>query len=274
MSSISRRVCVIRCRRPAGCGGSPGSVTSIRSSASRASSSAASSSAVRPPSSSSSASRTSFAALPDRPALLGRQLADRAQRRGQLRLAAEVAHPQLLELGRLAAAAIAASASAADRSIEVSHRRPSYVRARTAPRSRPSPRSASRAVVADGCAPALAARSASGKPSPLGAHQQTRRGRRARARAASRSARRVEREPSCRRSSSSVARAGGRAKIEPMLARTALGEYGSAQPGPSTTGPSAERVRRADDRADVARVLDAVEVDRAGRPPGSAQRSR
>jgi hypothetical protein len=38
--------------------------------------------------------------LAERAALLGRQLADRAQRRGQLRLAAEVAHPQLLELSR------------------------------------------------------------------------------------------------------------------------------------------------------------------------------
>ena len=35
------------------------------------------------------------------------------------------------------------------------------------------------------------------------------------------------------------ARAGGRANSEPMLARTAFGENGSAQPGPSTTGPSA-----------------------------------
>jgi hypothetical protein len=37
--------------------------------------------------------------LAHRPALLGRQLADRAQRLGQLRLAAEVANPQLLQLG-------------------------------------------------------------------------------------------------------------------------------------------------------------------------------
>ena len=37
--------------------------------------------------------------LADGAALLGRQLADGAQRRGQLGLPAEVAHPQLLELG-------------------------------------------------------------------------------------------------------------------------------------------------------------------------------
>ena len=42
------------------------------------------------------------------------------------------------------------------------------------------------------------------------------------------------------------ARSGGRPKIEPMLARTAFGEKGSAQPGPSTTGPPrrASAVRR------------------------------
>ncbi len=39
-------------------------------------------------------------ALPTGPALLGRQLADRAQHAGQLGLAAEVADAQLLELGR------------------------------------------------------------------------------------------------------------------------------------------------------------------------------
>jgi len=32
---------------------------------------------------------------------------------------------------------------------------------------------------------------------------------------------------------------GGRAKSDPMLARVAFGPYGSAQSGPSTTGPSA-----------------------------------
>ena len=50
--------------------------------------------------------------LAHRPALLGRQLADRAERRGELRLAAEVAHAQLLELRRVPALrAMAASAS-------------------------------------------------------------------------------------------------------------------------------------------------------------------
>ena len=42
-----------------------------------------------------------------------------------------------------------------------------------------------------------------------------------------------------RRAASSVARAGGRSKIDPIDARTAFGEYGSAQPGPSTTVASA-----------------------------------
>src|SRR3954470_6196471 len=39
--------------------------------------------------------------------------------------------------------------------------------------------------------------------------------------------------------SAKPARAGGRAKIDPIEARTAFGEYGSAQPGPRITGPSA-----------------------------------
>ena len=63
------------------------------------------------------------------------------------------------------------------------------------------------------------------------------------------------------------------AKIEPMLARTAFGEKGSAQPGPSTTVPSSRACGGADDRADVAGVADAVQVD-AGRAAalGPAQR--
>ena len=69
------------------------------------------------------------------------------------------------------------------------------------------------------------------------------------------------------------ARSGGWAKSEPMLARTAFGENGSAQSGPSTTGAAEQRVGGADDRADVAGVGDAVQVDagRAG-PLGPAQR--
>ena len=73
--------------------------------------------------------------------------------------------------------------------------------------------------------------------------------------------------------SSTSARAGGWAKIEPMLARTAFGEKGSAQPGPSDDRAVEQGVGGADDRADVAGVADPVQVDagRAGRL-GPAQR--
>ena len=49
-----------------------------------------------------------------------------------------------------------------------------------------------------------------------------------------------------------------------MLARTAFGEKGSAQSGPSTTVPPISAARGADDRADVAGVADPVQID-AGR---------
>ncbi len=58
-----------------------------------------------------------------------------------------------------------------------------------------------------------------------------------------------------------AARATGTWKIAPMLARTAFGPYGSAQPGPSTTAGGAERERAAQHRADVAGVGDPVQVD-------------
>ena len=73
------------------------------------------------------------------------------------------------------------------------------------------------------------------------------------------------------------ARAGGRAKIEPMLARTAFGENGSAQSGPSATGPSSSACGGADDRADVAGVADPVQVEagrRRRRRPSAAARPR
>ena len=174
--------------------------------------------------------------LADRPALLGRQLADRAQRRGQLGLAAEVADPQLLELGR----------------------------ARRRRRSRPRPRLAQLVQVSHGGHPmcdlvqrhgrghrhvervrpshagsarASAPRSAGSPPRSAPRQSTTRRRQLDVAQRRARRARRAR--PGGPASSSNAARAGGRAKIEPMRARTAFGEYGSAQPGPRTTGPSA-----------------------------------
>ena len=99
-SSISRQVCVSRCRRPTGCGGSPGSVTSTRSAIRRASSSAPSSSPARCAISASSAWRASLAARPTWPRCSGGSSATPRSRFGQLGLAPQEAHPQLLELGR------------------------------------------------------------------------------------------------------------------------------------------------------------------------------
>ena len=65
----------------------------------------ASSSAVRSSSSSSSATRTSFAALPIGPRSSGGSSPIERSVAGQLGLAAEVAHAQLLELGRAAGVA-------------------------------------------------------------------------------------------------------------------------------------------------------------------------
>ncbi len=92
------------CRRPSGCGGAPGSVTSTRSARRRC---------VE------LARRERVAARLDQPlerlarlvggladgaALLGGQRGDAAQQLRQLGLAAEVAHAQLLQLGARAAA--------------------------------------------------------------------------------------------------------------------------------------------------------------------------
>ena len=74
------------------------------------------------------------------------------------------------------------------------------------------------------------------------------------------------------------ARAGPRTRA-PIDARTAFGPYGSAVPGPSATRGGAERLRRAQHRADVARVVDAVQVHaqrpgRRRRPPLLVHRER
>src|SRR5688572_6816130 len=81
--------------------------------------------------------------LADPSALLRRQVTDRAQRRGELRLAPEVLDARVLELLDRRSGGHVLLRLGADLVERVSHSRPSYVRARTAPRSRPSPRSAS-----------------------------------------------------------------------------------------------------------------------------------
>ena len=75
------------------------------------------------------------------------------------------------------------------------------------------------------------------------------------------------------------ARASGTANTAPMLARTAFGPNGSAVPGPSATDEAPNAWADAQDRADVARVVDAVQVhaQRSGRrhsPPLLVDRER
>ncbi len=71
--------------------------------------------------------------------------------------------------------------------------------------------------------------------------------------------------------SASSARAGGRANSDPMLARTACGENGSAQPGPRITGPSA---RACAERMIVPMLPGSLTAcsHTLSAPPGSAQR--
>ena len=77
--------------------------------------------------------------LAHRPALLGRQLADRAQRGGQLGLAPEVAHAQLLELGGRTGRADGVLGLGLEL-LQLRHRRASYAPLRRAPRWPPWPR--------------------------------------------------------------------------------------------------------------------------------------
>ena len=196
--------------------------------------------------SASSAWRAWLAALPTAAALLGRQLRRR-------RAAAAAARPCGRGSARAApraprcraAAAIAASASRAQLCDPLDHDARTldecspHASSRTAPPSPPSRRSAT--PRRSGCA--RCARSAAthllGQPVALGADQQRRRAARdvaggpaQRARGASGEQRdALARQLAERR----CTRASATAKIAPMLARTAFGEYGSAQPGPSAT---------------------------------------
>ena len=96
-SSISRRVWVIRCRRPSRGSGSAGSVTSTRSRSSRCSSSRAASCSARCSIAASSALRASLAALPVAARSAAGSSATLAQQVRQLGLAAEVLNADVLE---------------------------------------------------------------------------------------------------------------------------------------------------------------------------------
>ena len=98
MSSSSRRVWVSRCRRPTGWAGEPGSVTSTTSAISFASSSSRSTSSRRAADQRLDRPARLVGRLADLAALLGRQLGDPAQQLRQLGLAPEVLDAEALEL--------------------------------------------------------------------------------------------------------------------------------------------------------------------------------
>ena len=273
-SSMRRRIWETRCRWPTGTGGSPGSVTSTRSSTRRRSSSAASSSAVRRSEQRLERLAHLVGLLADRPALLRRQLADRAQRLGQLGLAPEVAHAQLLELGRRAGGAdgglglgaqlvrgqpwpailLAASYSATVAAIATlsdsgpsaradPHARRARARRGSPPRS--APRQSTSGGVELGLAQASAARarsSASGRPG----------------------ARRARPAPAAARTATPCWRARPSART------------GRRSPGPRITGPSASAWAERMIVPDVAGVLDRVQphAQRRRRARPSAARRR
>ena len=270
--------------RPAAAGRRAASRRS-RSSASRRSSSAASSSRARSP----RCRRLErlahlVGALPDRAALLGRQLADRAEHLGQRApcgrgsapaaprarparpprpIAASASLPELVEVGthgsvRHGAAILLPSSYSA-------------TVAAMATLSESGPPVAQRDARRCG-APARAARPGSpSRSAPRQTHE-----RRAAVQAldlGERALRRARRaRAACRGARRGAPRPGGRAKTEPMLARTALGENGSAQPGPSSTGPSQSAWAERRIGADVAGVVHGVQVDHhaARRAPTSA----
>ena len=251
MSSSSRRVCVSRCRRPTGCGGSPGSVTSTRSRRRRASSSAPSSSRRARSISASSAWRAWLAALPTGAALLGRQLGDAAQQLAAARPCGRDsarAAPRARRSSRRPRSRPRPRRAALD---ALDHARLDHAGAATptsprrARRSRPSPRSATRAR--SGCARRgrRPRRPPSGSPSrsaptssvPSPAAGAAQRLAAARATSAIRVAGQLVDDV--------ATRASGTAKIAPMLARTAFGQYGSAQSGPSATQEAPKASARA-----------------------------
>ena len=181
--------------------------------------------------------------LAHRAALLGRQLGDAAQEVGQLGLAAEVAGPAAPRARpwwtaarsppRAWPRAICSMRSIMRRLLSI----------RRAPPSRPSPRSAT--PPRSGCAATAshAATTSAGSPSrsapTTSVHVRRRRPLQRLARA------RDQRDASPGSSATASPRATGTAKIAPIDARTALGPYGSAVPGPIATRRRRRRARRA-----------------------------
>ena len=266
-SSISRRVAVIRCRRPTGCGRAAGQ----RDVDARRRPAALELGGLElrpcaPRSAPSSARRASLAARPTAPRSSGGSCGDAAQQVGQLGLAAEEAHAQRPRARpcRVAPATAASpcwrssamrSSMAADPTVELvegdgrRHRRRSATpsgsgcaRPRRRP-PRPRPGSPSRSAPTTSVTSLAAAPASSGAP----------------ARATS-----AIRRPGS--SATSRTRATGTSNIAPIEARTALGPYGSALPGPSATLPAPNASAERSDGADVAGVVDAPQrqAERAG----------
>jgi len=267
MSSSSRRVDVSTCRRPIGCGGAPGSVTSTRSRSSWDSSSWRASSPARSRSSASRAWRASFAALPTAPRCAGSSSATRAAP-AAARLAAEVADAQVLELLARAGPRSpprpgpAAARSARSSAVTVLPREP---------RARPRGHLIQRHRRGHGRVERLrgdryAHRPLAGRDERGGQPSRSAPTSSVIACASPRAGRRRTSDASAsRRCALPAARqivdaASGTANTAPMLARTAFGEKGSAQSRPSATttrrtpAPNAVSCRRCP-------VANAVQVD-------------
>ena len=187
-------------------------------------------------------------ALPTGAALVGRKVGDAAQDRRQLGLAAEVADAELLELvgaaRRLPIASVASLPYLLDPLIPSVFLRGGrrYPLQRDRSRGRDVERLGAGAQ-RDRHLPRRTAPAQDSAAAPRAPPRGRRWPRPSRPRAARRRGRPAP--PAARASPSSSARASGWVKTAPMLARTALGPNGSAQPGPSTTVPptSAAAVR-------------------------------
>ena len=285
MSSIWRVVRVIRWMWPTGArrGAGQGDVDPVARRAATPARSA-SSAAARSSSSASSSLRALLAPAPTGPRSSAGSSAIPRRIVGQLGLAAEVADPQLLQLGGAGARpSIAAAASASISSIRSSirHRRASGMASDDIRSQRDRSRGGDVQRLGAAARSGIVTCRLAGRRAPRPAAPRARR----RGRASRHRSRAVEAprrrgrpaRPAAPACSPTPARASGWAKIEPMLARTAFGENGSAQPGPSTTVPSSRACGGADDRADVAGIGDAVQVDagRAARArPSAAARPR
>ena len=232
---------------------------------------------ARASSSASSSLRALLAAAADLAAFLRRQLGDPAQDRRQLGFAAEVADPQLLQLGAVAGGLDRGRGLVPDLLDPLKHRarasgmagddiRSAGDRRRGGDVERLGAAGAQRDRRLD-----LALGQHRGRQAlALGAEAERRRRPSRASRPAPPWATSATRGAGV---SPSSARSGGRAKIEPMLARTAFGENGSAQSGPEHDRAVEQRVGGADDRRRRCRDRRRRAGRRSGACACSAQRS-